>query len=504
MNSIRPLSLALVAAPHGVNPRAPPAGRDHAGGMTPDDAPPARDDAVAQFLDEHRDRIIEQLSEWVRIPSVAADPARLIEVQRSAHWLAGALRDAGISARVVKTGDVAAVIGEIPAADAAAPRVLVYSHHDVRHAKADQWTQTDPFTPVVRDGRLYGRGASDAKGQALAHLWGLRAHLAGTGDSRPVVTVKFLIEGEEETGSPHLEELLDAHADELACDVIVFSDTVQWRADAPAPVTSMRGIVNASLTVMGPENDVHSGVSAGVTPNSALALAMVLAGLKDDAERIRIPGFYDGVEPISAERRRELDEVPYDDADWLERTRTRAIVGEEGFSVKERLWERPTIEVISLLAGDPLGNERSVIPAEATASLSIRLVPGQSIPDVAEKLRAFVADELPEGFEHRLEVEEDLAQEGIRSPHGPLLDALERSLERGYGTAAQGRMGNAGGGPAVLLSQKLDAPVLFLGTGLPEDGWHADDESIDLRMLMQGAASIAHLWGELGRAQDAG
>lgn len=168
--------------------------------------------------------------------------------------------------------------------------------------------------------------------------------------------------------------------------------------------------------------------------------------------------------------------------------------------MKERLWTRPAIEVISLLAGDPGGIERSVIPREATASLSLRTVPDQRTATVAELLRAFVAQAMPDGADYRLTVDEDIAQEPYTSPPGPVLDALERALTLGYGIPVQGRMGNAGGGPAELLARRLDAPVYFLGTGLPEDHWHASDESIDVRMLEAGAATIAHLWRELGAA----
>lgn len=185
-----------------------------------------RDD-ISRFLDDHETQIVERLSEWVRIPSVAADPERQVEVTRSAHWLAAEMRELGITASVVKTGDAMAVLGEMRAADPTAPTVLVYSHHDVRHATAEQWQQTEPFTPVVRGGRLYGRGASDAKGQVVAHLWGVRAHLAATGRERPAVNLRFLVEGEEEIASPNLAALLDEHAADLACDAIVFSDTLQ-------------------------------------------------------------------------------------------------------------------------------------------------------------------------------------------------------------------------------------------------------------------------------------
>ena len=173
------------------------------------------------------------------------------------------------------------------------------------------------------------------------------------------------------------------------------------------------------------------------------------------------------------------------------------VVGEPGFTVKERLWARPAIEVISLVSGDTGTLGRSVIPAEANATLSIRMAPGQSIPTVADQLRAFVAQEMPLEAQYTLTVDERVAQEPYTSPDDEVVEALERALAQGYGMPVRGRMGNAGGGPADLLSKQFDAPVYFIGTGLPEDNWHADDESIDIGMLRNGAASIAHLWREL-------
>jgi acetylornithine deacetylase/succinyl-diaminopimelate desuccinylase-like protein len=453
-------------------------------------------DTIGDYLVRHEPDIVERLATWVAIPSVASDPDRQAELVRSAHWCAGEMRDAGFETTLFDTGDSQAVYGEL-IVDPDAPTVLVYSHHDVRHAKPELWKETAPFTPVVRDGRLYGRGASDAKGQALAHVWGTRAHLAALDETTRPLNIKLLIDGEEEIGSPNLAELLETNQERFACDVIVFSDTVQWAVDVPAPVTAMRGIVTATLTVTGPAKDVHSGVASGITVNPALALATVLGRVQDAAGRIMLPGFYDEVAPLTDQRREELAAIPYDEDEWLARTGTRVVVGEEGFTPKERLWARPAIEVISLASGDT-ELSRSVIPSEASATLSLRLVPDQRIPDVADQLRAFVAQEMPEDAAYTLTVDEDLGQEPYASPEGPLLDALERALERGFGAPAQGRMGNAGGGPADLLSRMFGAPVYFLGTGLPEDNWHADDESIDIRMLRQGAASIAHLWRELG------
>lgn len=459
--------------------------------------------AVTPFLESHRDELVAQLAEWVSIPSIAGMPEHTTDVTRSAHWLAGAMREIGLRTRVLAAGDSTAVFAEWPVHRPEAPTVLVYSHHDVRHAKPEEWRETHPFQAVERDGRLYGRGSSDAKGQVVAHLWGLRAHLAESSDGAPDVNIKFLIEGEEETGSPHLKDLLAEHGPLLECDLVVFSDTVQWRTNAPAVVTSMRGIVGATLAVTGPARDVHSGVASGVTANPAHVLAELISALHDDEQRIMLPGFYDAVQPLTRERRQELDDLPFDEADWLERTETRHVIGEPEFTVKERLWARPSLEVLSLLAGDPEGMPRSVIPSVASASISIRTVPNQKVHEVADQLRAFVAERMPETVTYTLEVDEHTPQEAYVTPEGSALDALQRAIGQGFDVDSVGRMGNAGGGPADLLATTFGAPVVFFGTGLPEDHWHASDESVDIEMLLRGAASLAHFWRELGAASPA-
>jgi acetylornithine deacetylase/succinyl-diaminopimelate desuccinylase-like protein len=454
---------------------------------------PAR--RIRHHLD--RDRMLDELREWVRIPSIAAQPEHAPDLQRSARWLAGRLRDLGFEVRLLETGDAVAVFGERHVGDDL-PTVLVYSHHDVRHAKPEEWLETSPFEPVERDGRLYGRGASDAKGQIVAHLHGLAAHLAAQESGEAAVNLKLLVEGEEEMGSPHLAELLSEEEGMFDCDVIVFSDTLQWKNGNPAVVTSMRGMVSGTVTVVGPERDVHSGAVSGVSPNPVHVLVEVLGKLHDAEGRIALPGFYDDVDELDDERRQELHDLPFSDEVWLERTETRSMTGEHGFTPEERLWARPSLEILSLLAGDPEGVARAVIPSQATAELNIRTVPSQTVAAVAGQLRAFFAEQMPDTVRYELQVAEETGQEPYITPAGPALDALVEASAAGHGNDVAGRMGNAGGGPAELLARVLDAPVIFVGTGLPEDHWHASDESIRIDTLLDGAATIAHLWDELG------
>ena len=452
---------------------------------------------MTDYLDAHRADLLQQLSDWVGIPSVAGVPEHEADVLRSANWLAAVLRDTGFpTVEVWKVEGAPAVYAEWCAAPGA-PTVLVYSHHDVRATKEEQWEETTPFSAVVRDGYVYGRGASDAKGQVLAHVWGVLAHLAETGRDAPAVNLKFLVEGEEETGSAKFEGILQENRERLAADLVVFSDTLQWHPDHPAVCTSMRGMILAELQVHGSLRDVHSGAVSGPAPNPIVELSRLLGQLHDDKGRITLPGFYDDVIEPSARRREELAALPFTESDWLERSETRSVGGEAGWTVLERLWLRPAAEVLTIVGGDPVGPSRAAVPALAEATFSIRIVPDQDPTVVGEQLRRWVAENLGDTVEFTLTVSEETGQKPYATPPDlPAVQLMAEAMEEVHGTPA-GRMGNAGGGPAELLERVLGAPILFFGTGLPGDRWHDSDERASIKMLVDGAATLAAFWRRL-------
>jgi acetylornithine deacetylase/succinyl-diaminopimelate desuccinylase-like protein len=442
--------------------------------------------------------MLAELTDWVRIRSVAGTPDTRTELAASARWLAQRFRDIGFPiVDVLPTGDSFAVYAEW-CTQPAAPTYLIYSHHDVRSAEEPSWALTEGFTPLLKENRLYGRGSSDAKGQVLAHLWGVRAHLNSTGGAEPTVNVKFLIEGEEELGSPHLADLLEAYADRFAADVVLFSDTLQWDVEQPALCTSIRGMISAHLQLRTAEHDIHSGAVSGPAPNPIVDLSEFVTKLHDEQGRIAFPGFYDDVEEVTTERRQQLAGLPFDEDGWLTKSRTARAVGETTYSVLERLWARPSLEVITFSGGDINDPPRAVIPATAQVDLSIRTVPNQTSHSVARQLTEFVERMLPEG-QYTLEISETTAQEPYVTPEHPAAHALARAMEFGHQVPSVGRMGNAGGGPAELLSRMLGAPVLFYGTGLVQDNWHDGDESIDIALLKAGAATLAAFWALVGK-----
>ncbi|HET8583446.1 MAG TPA: dipeptidase [Jatrophihabitans sp.] len=462
-------------------------------------------DAIRDFIATHRADLLTDLDQWLRIPGISAQPERHDDVRRSAEWFADAARRTGFpTVEVWDDGPwLPAVFAEWPSADAGAPTVLVYAHHDVQPVDPLELWHTDPFEPTVDGEVLRARGASDDKGQLLFHLLGLRAHLAATGRDAPAVHLKFIVEGEEESGSPHFEELLAAHRDRLACDVVVVTDTGMVAADVPSTVTGMRGMVAATVSFHGPDLDLHSGVFGGAVPNPATAIARLVAGLHDENGRVQVPGFYDDVLELTAEERDLFGKVPVDDAEFLSVAQSRALTGEAGFSTLERIGARPTAEVNGLGGGYQGDGHKTIVPSDAFAKLSFRLVADQDPAKIIKAVEQFVAEHTPDGITAHLEWE----GAGVRAclvPLGtPAYVALTDAISAAFDGAQVLPTREGGSGPEAGLQQAVDAPLVFLGVGLPDDQIHAPNEKVTLPMLFKGAEAAARLWArfaEVGRS----
>jgi acetylornithine deacetylase/succinyl-diaminopimelate desuccinylase-like protein len=437
------------------------------------------------------------LREWLAIPSVSADPARHGDVRASAEWLADYLRETGFPVvEVWETAGLPAVYAHWPAAGPGAQRVLVYGHHDVQPAAlADGWDYP-PFAPQERDGKIFGRGASDDKGQVLFHALGVRALLAARDDDAPPVSITMLIEGEEESGSPNFAALLEKRKDELKPDVIVISDTTMWAADTPSICIGMRGLADAEITLTGPSRDLHSGSFGGGVPNPAHALALLLAGLHDADGRITLPGFYDDVLPLTEDERALLAKLPFDEQSWLaDAGDSGATYGEAGHTTLERIWARPTAEVNGLWGGHTGPGGKTIIPKAAHAKLSFRLVADQEPAKVVESLRRYGAANLPDGI--TATVTERGGVRPCRSAiDSPGVAAVRRAMQRAFGTEVLFTK-EGGSGPEADLADILGAPLVFVAVGLDADRIHAPNEYVDLSRLLLGAESIAYLWEEL-------
>jgi acetylornithine deacetylase/succinyl-diaminopimelate desuccinylase-like protein len=458
------------------------------------------------FVHAHLDDLHADLDAWLRIPSISADPAHAPHVAESAAWLADALRRTGFpTVEIWPTPGAPAVFAEWPSADAGAPVALVYGHHDVQPVDPPELWVHPPFEPTRVDGpdgpELHARGAIDDKGNVAFHLLGMRAHLAATGRDTPAVTVKLLIEGEEESGSPHFAALLEEQADRLACDVVVVSDTGMAAPDLPSAVTSMRGLADAEITLRGPAVDLHSGMFGGAVPNPLHAMAQLLSKLHDEQGRVTLPGFYDKVRPLSDRERELMGRVPFDEQAWLAGpAASRIVTGEEGFSTLERIGARPTAEVNGMWGGYQGPGHKTIIPAEAHAKLTFRLVADQRPEDVAAQVQAWVEANLPEGIEAQVHAPPAGVAPAASDLDSPWMDALLRAIAQGWDSEPDQILflKEGGSGPEADLLEILGAPLIFLGAGLPTDRIHSPNERVLLSQLHRGAEATAHLWRELG------
>jgi acetylornithine deacetylase/succinyl-diaminopimelate desuccinylase-like protein len=458
---------------------------------------------VRRFVDEHRHELLADLDEWLRIPGISAQPERHDEVRRSADWFAAAARAAGFpTVEIWPTPGLPAVYAEWPSAEPDAPVVLVYGHHDVQPVDPIELWQTDPFDPTIDGDVLRARGASDDKGQLLFHLLGLRAHLAATGRDTPAVTLKFLIEGEEESGSPNFEALLAERRARLDCDAVVITDTGMLAADVPSAVTGMRGMVSCTVDFHGPDLDLHSGVFGGAVPNPATAVARLAGALHDANGRVQIPGFYDDVLELTDVERELFAKVPADDAEFLGVAKSRALYGERGFTTLERLGARPTAEVNGLGGGYQGSGGKTIVPSDAFAKLSFRLVANQDPHTIIKAVETFVADHTPDGIEATVEWEGPGVAPCLVPLDTPAYQALVDAISTAFDGLPVLPTREGGSGPEAAIQQALGAPMVFLGVGLPDDQIHAPNEKVNLSMLYRGAEAAGLLWAsfaQLGR-----
>ncbi|CAL9539683.1 Succinyl-diaminopimelate desuccinylase [Nocardiopsis dassonvillei] len=453
---------------------------------------------VRTYIEAHRDEFLSSLKEWLAIPSVSADPGYHDDVRRSARWLADHLAATGFpTVEVWETPGLPAVFAEWPAADPAAPTVLVYGHHDVQPVDPVEEWETPPFTPTERGTSLHGRGASDDKGQVLFHTLGLRAALAASGADAPPVTVKLLVEGEEESGSVHFAELMKANRDRLDCDVVVISDTTMWSADTPSMCVGMRGLTDVEISLYGPGRDLHSGSFGGAVPNPLKAMSELLAALHDGDGRIAVPGFYDGVVEAGAEERELIARLPFDEEAWLATAASTATWGERGYSTLERIWLRPTAEINGMWGGHTGAGGKTIVPRSAHAKVSFRLVPGQEPLEIQARVREFVEARVPAGLRAELE----FGGPGVRACASDLsstaLKAARNAMERAFGKPVLFTR-EGGSGPEADIADILGAPLVFVAVGLDEDNIHAPNEKVEVPLLLKGAESVAYLWEELG------
>jgi len=454
--------------------------------------------ALDQYLQDHAQAFEEDLCELLRIPSVSADSAHRPDVRRAAQWVAGQFQGLGLATEVFETPGHPIVYAE-SAAVPGAPTVLVYGHYDVQPPDPlGQWV-SPPFEPTRRNGNLYARGATDDKGQMLTHVKSTQAWLKTSG--RLPVHLKFLIEGEEEVGSEHLESFIHEQARRLACDVAVISDTAQFGPGQPAITYGLKGISYFELRLSGPKQDLHSGTFGGAVTNPANALVRMLAALVNERGQVQVPGFYDDVVPLADVERKQFAALGFRDDEFMKQLGVQALTGEEGYTTLERRWARPTCDINGLTSGYQGEGAKTVLPAKASAKFSFRLVPKQDPAKLQRDLEAFLRRHCPSGVE--MELIGYHGAPGVVVPlDSPYIAAASRAIEHGFGRAPV-FIREGGSIPVVsTFRDRLGVDTLLLGWGLNDDNTHSPNEKFCLADFHRGIKASAYLWAELGRLRS--
>lgn len=455
---------------------------------------------TSEYLAQHRERFEAELIEFLSIPSVSTDPDSAAEVSRCADWLASHLRGIGMPhVEMIPTKGHPIVYAENLDAGEGAPTVLFYGHYDVQPVDPlNLWTNP-PFAPVIRDGKVFARGATDDKGQVFLHIKAIEALFAVEG--RLPINVKLLIEGEEEIGSPNLAPFVKENAAKLACDSVLVSDTSMFAPGQPSIVYSLRGMAYMQIDVQGANRDLHSGSYGGAVQNPINALAWIIARLKDQYGHILVDGFYDDVKPLTDQERAELAALGHSDERLKADVNVDTLFGEEGYSSIERLGARPTLDVNGILGGFTGEGAKTVLPAKAMAKVSMRLVPHQKHEDIANKFISYVNSITPAGVTVQVQ---DLhgADPVLVERDSPAMHAAVHALEETFGTKC--RFTREGGSiPVVLLfDQVLNVPTVLMGFGLNNENAHSPDEHFDLSNFHTGMRAVVryhHLLAAAGR-----
>ena len=451
-------------------------------------------DQVLASARQKRAEADAQLFELISIPSVSALPQHAPDCRRAAGWLAQRLRSLGMDVELadVVDGGHPVVVAEWRGRPGA-PTLTVYGHYDVQPPDPLEEWETPPFEPTVRDGFVFGRGADDNKAQHMASVVAAGHWFAGGG---PPVNLRFLIEGEEEVSGRSLPAYVRANADRLATDYLLIADGSFAAVGQPAIVTGLRGLLYTEVEVAGPRVDLHSGIFGGVAPNPFNSLAHILAGLKDRNGVVQIPGFYDDVEPPTAEELQAWETLPITAEQQRAAMGVTELAGESGFSVLERKWARPTLDVHGVIGGFTGAGSKTVIPARARAKVSTRLVPHQDPARVLAGLREAVARLATPGT--RAQVIELSSGPPVRLAAGhPGVDALRRAFVAAYG-AAPVLIREGGSIPVTIdFQEALDTRLLVTGFGLPDDALHSPNEHMSLDQYHRGTDTVIHLMHEL-------
>jgi acetylornithine deacetylase/succinyl-diaminopimelate desuccinylase-like protein len=452
--------------------------------------------AIDTFVEQNQSRLLEELKDFLRIPSVSTLPEHKPDVQRAAQFVADSLTRAGIEhVEIIPTLGNPLIYGDWLHAPGK-PTVLCYGHYDVQPPDPLELWNHPPFEPAVHDGNIYARGSADDKGQMYMHIKAVEALRAVNG-TLPV-NLKFLIEGEEEVGGASITKYVAANPSKLKADVALVSDTALYADGLPTLCIGLRGLVYMELEATGPARDLHSGLYGGAAPNPIVGLIQLLAKCKDSGGHILIPGIYDDVSPPAPAEKQSWNRLPFRESDFLQNeVGAVALTGESGYSVLERIWARPTFEVHGIAGGFTGAGAKTVIPSKAIAKLSFRLVPKQDPDKIIRLFREFLDRNTPAGVRLDLRVL-SAAPAVMVDPENPAIQTAARAFSEMLGKPTV--FIRSGGSIPVVgdFATHLSIPSVLMGFGLPDDGLHSPNEKYCLRNYYQGIMTIAHFFEKLG------
>ena len=453
---------------------------------------------ILAYIDAHRTDFLDRLAAWVRIPAISSDPERKADMTKNAEFLAADLR--ALSAdrvEVWETPGHPAVFAEWKQAPGK-PTLLLYGHHDVQPVEPlEEWV-SPPFEPAIREGRMWGRGVVDDKGQVMIHVKAIEAFMA-TRKKLPI-NIKLIVEGEEEIGSEHFDALMRAKAKDLEADYVCVSDTAMFGRGIPSLCVGLRGLMYLELHVDGPSSDLHSGSFGGGVMNPVNALARIVSKLHDDDGRVTVPGFYDAVRDLTSDERAEIARLPFDEKGWLAMTGSPAVHGEKGYSTLERVWTRPTLDCNGISGGHQGAGAKTIIPARAMAKISCRLVADQEPEEIYAKVAAHVERLAPPGVRVRTVMLHGGRPYVAPTAH-PVFEVAKRAFTKAFGKPTV-FIREGGSIPFVrTIADVTHKPCLLMGFGQPDENAHAPNEWIDLENFHLGIKSAAWLYEELARLQ---
>ena len=450
-----------------------------------------------QYIQQNKQRFLDELKDFLRIPSISTDPEHKSDVERAAQFVADGLKRAGLeNVEIIPTGRHPLVYADWMHAPGK-PTVLCYGHYDVQPPDPLELWHTPPFEPAERDGNLVARGSADDKGQMYMHVKAVEALRAVNG-TLPI-NLKFIVEGEEEIGGVSISKYVEENKEKLKADVALVSDTALYAEGIPTLCIGLRGLVYTEIEASGPARDLHSGLYGGAAPNAVFGLVELLAKLKDAKGHINVPGLYDDVQPPAAAEKQSWESLPFSEQEFLAKeVGSTQLTGESGYSVLERVWARPTLEVHGIAGGFTGPGAKTVIPAKATAKVSLRLVPNQDPDKMVAAFKQAVKENTPAGI--TTEVRVLSSGPGLMvNPDHPAIKTAAKAFSDMLGRPTV--FVRSGGSIPIVgdFARNLGIPTILMGFGLPDDGLHSPNEKYKIENYYTGIMTIAHFFEQYGQ-----